>query len=260
MLSGSPFDSGIGHNLSTITPNGSFLYSSGGTTTRAQSIDTGTGALTTVAGTPFGSSCVSSMVVDNSSNFLYLVEPLSGDLEHWTIDSAGAITQTSTINPGYPDPIGPMSTSSQASRIYGAANTSTFFEIVAFNLDAAGNPTVASTTPMNATADAVASLAINSTGTSLVAAETNRNTLQRFSVGASGAVTNDQEIADGTSLISSKMAYSPGNDFVWIANQTGDIITYQVNGDGSLSRMTTISAGAVISGMKVRAVTESTVQ
>ncbi len=101
-IAGSPFTDGSTLRASIVDPAGKFLYASGNTTqitTSVFAIDSISGALTPVAGSPFLSpinSEVFSLAVHPSGRFLYGSYPLVNGIVAWSINpSTGALTVTS---------------------------------------------------------------------------------------------------------------------------------------------------------------------
>jgi 6-phosphogluconolactonase len=107
-VSGSPFASGVGPFGPTVDPAGRFAYvanndaGSNKGTVWAYSIQATTGALTTVAGSPFQADFGTGFVaVDPSGRFAYASNYTSGDVTGYTIDaSTGALTSIGNFATG----------------------------------------------------------------------------------------------------------------------------------------------------------------
>jgi 6-phosphogluconolactonase len=100
---GSPFSAGGNPELVAVDPVGPFLYVGDEQTPSAQifgySINTTTGALTQVSGSPVlnGDGPVAPLTVDPSGTLIYLNEVSSSDIIVYTVDTqTGAITTTGT--------------------------------------------------------------------------------------------------------------------------------------------------------------------
>ena len=106
---GSPFSDGSVLRASIVAPSGKFFYASGNTTettTSVFAIDSASGALMPIAGSPFLSpisSDGSSIAVHPSGAFLYVDHPAVNDIAAWSINST---TGMLTIVPGSPFPTG----------------------------------------------------------------------------------------------------------------------------------------------------------
>ena len=104
-IAGSPFSDGSTLRASVVDSSGRFLYASGNTTqitTSVFTIDSSSGALTPIAGSPFLSpinSEVFSLAVHPSGKFLYGSFPVVNSIVAWSINiSTGALT----VNPASP--------------------------------------------------------------------------------------------------------------------------------------------------------------
>ena len=258
-VSGSPFDPGVNQTLTTVSSDGRFYYASSGTAYRGMTVDSSTGTMTTMTGSPFGSACVGAMVVDAESTYLYGIDRFnSNSFEYYAIDtSTGALTLQSGQNPGYI--IDFFTQSSTANRVYGAANVAGTWSMLSVNATpSTGAPTITSTTGVGTVGDTPTGLDASQDDSRLVVPENFRGTVQSFTINSDGSTTFNQEVTDGTVLNGGTVRVSPADDFAWITNNANEIITYQINADGSLSRLSSISTpGGRIDGMQIRTVTES---
>jgi 6-phosphogluconolactonase (cycloisomerase 2 family) len=101
VVPGSPFASGVASgdapNSLSVAPSGEFLYAlSGGATVFGFSIDTNSGALSTVKGSPFTLS-TGYVAIDPSSQFLYAADANADTVAGFNINSStGALTAFTT--------------------------------------------------------------------------------------------------------------------------------------------------------------------
>jgi 6-phosphogluconolactonase (cycloisomerase 2 family) len=90
-----------------LSPNGKFLYAQGDMNAEIYgfTIDPSTGALTSMAGSPFGtifSTFMNNLVVDPSGSFLYVGETGGDSFSYLTIDpTTGALRQTANVFFGF---------------------------------------------------------------------------------------------------------------------------------------------------------------
>jgi len=105
-VAGGPFAAGLNPTAVTVDPSGTFLFvaNSGGanpgaTNVSAYTIDANTGALTAVAGSPFGTATLpDSVAVDPSGKFVYVAngDPPANSISAYVIDAnTGALTPIS---------------------------------------------------------------------------------------------------------------------------------------------------------------------
>ena len=94
-ISGSPFAAGVTPLGLGIDPQGALLFvaNSGSNTVSAYAIDSSTGALGAVSGSPFPTGGVgpSAVAVDSDTNFVYVTEQTSHDIAAFAIASNGAL-------------------------------------------------------------------------------------------------------------------------------------------------------------------------
>jgi 6-phosphogluconolactonase (cycloisomerase 2 family) len=94
-ISGSPFAAGVTPLGLGIDPQGALLFvaNSGSNTVSAYAIDSSTGALGPVNGSPFSTGGVgpSAVAVDSDTNFVYVTEQTSHDIAAFAIASNGAL-------------------------------------------------------------------------------------------------------------------------------------------------------------------------
>jgi 6-phosphogluconolactonase len=114
---GSPFPNEVGARSVVVDPTGQFVYvancgifgcgSAGSGSVSAYAIDSATGALTAISGSPFAAGTHSSSVaVDPTGSFVYVANMGSNDVSAYTINAAtGALTPIA----GSPFPAGPSS-------------------------------------------------------------------------------------------------------------------------------------------------------
>jgi 6-phosphogluconolactonase len=108
-IAGSPFADGSTLRASVVDPTGRFLYASGNTTqitTSVFTIDSNSGALTPIAGSPFLSPINSelfSLAMHPSGRFLYGSFPLVSGIVAWSINTS---TGTLTVTPASPSATG----------------------------------------------------------------------------------------------------------------------------------------------------------
>jgi 6-phosphogluconolactonase (cycloisomerase 2 family) len=94
VVSQEPSPTGNTNNLA-LSPNGKFLFAvDDDTTVSAYTVDTGTGELTLVAGSPFAAGDQPSAVaVDPSGRFVYVANQGSNDVSAYSINSDGSLAQ-----------------------------------------------------------------------------------------------------------------------------------------------------------------------
>jgi 6-phosphogluconolactonase (cycloisomerase 2 family) len=111
-VAGSPFLPSLGGAFPimysiALSPNGKFLYAQGDMNAEIYgfTIDPSTGALTSMAGSPFGtifSTFMNNLVVDPSGSFLYVGETGGDSFSYLTIDpTTGALRQTANVFFGF---------------------------------------------------------------------------------------------------------------------------------------------------------------
>ena len=109
-IPGSPFAAGAGPGQLAIDPSGKFLFEANEYSTASGSggvfvftINSSTGALTTVAGSPFAAESLIGFAVHPSGKFLYAVDFYTPTVEAFTIDQTTGVL---TSIPGSPFPAG----------------------------------------------------------------------------------------------------------------------------------------------------------
>jgi 6-phosphogluconolactonase (cycloisomerase 2 family) len=92
-ISGSPFSSAPSPQAVTVDPSGRFAFVAGFGGISAYNIDPGTGVLTLISGSPFGSGPFFAVTVDPSGNFAFASNFLNTSLSVFLISTGGALTE-----------------------------------------------------------------------------------------------------------------------------------------------------------------------
>jgi len=102
---GSAVPAGTAPSNVAISPNGKYVYvtNSGSNDVSAYTVDSGTGALTEVSGSPFGAGTgPQAVTVDPTSRYVYVVNKTAGSVSIFSIDTAtaGKLVSAGTISTG----------------------------------------------------------------------------------------------------------------------------------------------------------------
>ena len=149
-----------------------------------------------------------------------------------------------------------MAPSSAANRVYGAANTGA--EWNALTIRRSSGTLSVDTTSVGTSAYQGQNIIATPDDRNLFLAANIFNGIVSFSVDADGNSTLVSSFDETSNMSGSVMAVSPDKKFLWASGNAPEIITYQINSDGSLSRISTTSTGltGTVEGIVVRTKTE----
>jgi len=239
----------VGPNQIATDPTGRFVYTAnGGNNSISQySINTTTGALSTITTAVSVGVAVYAITVDPTGRFVYTANYIANTISQYFINtSTGALTQiTAAISGGgLSDPRG-IAVDPTGRFLYVANNIVGPGVICQYSIQSNGALTQI-TSPIGAGSQSI-SIAVDPTGRFAYAANNASNNISQYSInqitGALSIITT--AIAAGTLPIS--IAVDPTGRFVYCANQSGGSISqYSINQTtGALTQITTaIAAGS----------------
>ena len=233
-------------NLLTMDSAGTFLYvgNAGSLSISVFSIDSGTGALTAVAGSPFpiGMSPLS-IKLSPSGEFLYVTGPGSpGIVEAFSLNQG-----IPTVVPGSPfftgtDPYG-LAIDSSGTHLYTANRLDN--SVSEFTINADGSLTELSDSPIGETFSGPVNLLIDQSGKYLYVANQASSNLAAYSIGSDGALTLLTGSPFTTGSQPSFIASDPSGKFLFVGNQTSPVIqSFSLNtSNGILTSVASYSVG-----------------
>lgn len=236
--------------------NPQFVYvaNGGDNTVSAFSINTSTGALTPVPGSPFvAGASPSSIAVNASGTFAYVTNSSDNTVSAYAIDaSTGALTPV----PGSPFATGSIpnavTVNPAGTYVYVAnLNDST---LSAYSIGANGALTPVPGSPF-ATASYPSSIAINPAGTLAYVADDSNSTVSAYSIGANGVLTQiaGSPFSAGTTP-SISVAINPAGTVVYLANNgDNNVSADSIGPSGSLTPVagSSFTAGSQPTGVTI---------
>jgi 6-phosphogluconolactonase (cycloisomerase 2 family) len=200
-----------------VGPSGKFLYAVGNTTqftTSIFAIDSASGALTPIAGSPFLSPIQSDafyIAIHPSGKFLYSGLPFANDIDAWSVNSSTGMLTLVPNSPFVPGTgISGLTFTPSGSFLY--AINSDDGTVSCFAVDAAsGDLTAVNSSPFRLSAG-TGSLTIDPSGQFLYAANSavNVNMIAGFSINAAtGALTNFSSFAVEPPILLTIVKFSP---------------------------------------------------
>jgi len=231
---GANFAAGTNPKSVTVDPSGRFAYVANAgdgvnpSTVSAYAIDSSTGALSPVAGSPYaaGTSPIS-VSLDASGRFAYVVNSVSNDISAYTIDAA-----TGALTPIDRDPV--------------------TTPLVVDNFPAGTTPQAIGVDPFGRYA-----YVVNAGGTISAYTIDTRDPLVVTGVIPGALAAIGSPIATGTNPVS--VTVDASGKFVYVANSGGGVSRYTIQSDGSLNSNGTTTAGTGPASVAVAASTGSTV-
>lgn len=263
-VTGSPFASGLGPVSVAITPSGNFAYAcnandSPGGDVSAYTVDATTGALTTIAGSPF---------LPQSGGFGLTLSP-SGDFGYVGGNDvvAFSINPTTGVPTAIPDsPVAPTGTnyiavSPSGKYVYATGGTN---GISGFSVNATtGKLTLLKGSPF-ASGEYPSYMTIDASGTRLYVTDfgssaSGSNDVWTFKIAGGGGLTLLNEVrtpslAGGVALVSGSAAVTYTPTFAYVANSgSGNISGYAINAKNG--HLTGVSGSPFTAGTNTYAVT-----
>jgi 6-phosphogluconolactonase len=236
---------------------GAFLYvmNTGSNNISVFSIDSGTGALAQVAGSPFGIGAPPlNMVLAPSGNFLYvsLASQPSGLIATYSV-TAGQLTLVSTASTDGLNPYG-LAVNSAGTYLYTANTTSNSLSV--FTIDSSGGLAQVQGSPINNGYTAPIAMIFDPSGKYLYVANQGSNNVAAYSISSTGlpeALTTSTTTNTFTTETSpSFLATDPSGKYLMVGNQ-GTSAGIQLFGisNGSLNTLSTYSVGNTPSSIAV---------
>jgi 6-phosphogluconolactonase len=241
-----------------IDSAGAFLYvmNTGTNNISVFSVDSGSGALTQVAGSPFGIGAAPlNMVLAPSGNFLYvsLASPSSGLIVAYSVTSGQLslinVTPTNGLNPYG------LAINSAGSYLY-AANT-TDNSISVFPIDSSGGlAQQVQGSPINNGYTAPVAMIFDPSGKYLYVANQGSNNVAAYSISSTGLpealTTSTTTNAFTTETSPSVLATDPSGKYLLVGNQgsSAGIQVFSIS-NGSLNTLSTYSVGNTPSSIAV---------
>jgi len=272
-VTGSPFSSDQNILSLSLHPNGKFLY----TLTRTDSayigyygafiggysVDSNSGALTTVAGSPFslwgvGEANASAMAVDSSGGYLYVSHWFESHLFYGGHINVYAIDKnTGAVSPGtgleFPAGQEPVSISQDSSGKFLYVGDNFDGQLLAYSIDRGSgslSPVAGSPFPCPSPWSVVA----DPKGDFVFAINHSDNTISAYAIdtgsGALSAVSGSPFAGDGDSP--RRLTVDPTGSFLYVAN-TASVSGYRIDGSGRLTAVSgsPFSVGESLAGIAV---------
>jgi 6-phosphogluconolactonase (cycloisomerase 2 family) len=241
---------GSSPTLLAMDSAGAFLYvgNSGSGSISAFSIDSGTGALTEVAGSPFPIGLTPiNMKVAPSGATLYV----TGEFSNGNVSTG--IIEIFSVNQGILSPLLPTNTfltgnnpygltiSSSGSSLYTANSKDA--SISEFTVNADGSLTELSGSPIGEQYSAPVSLLIDKSGAYLYVANQGSSNLAAYSIGSDGGLALLATSPFTTASGPNSLASDPGGKYLFVGNQQSPVIqSFSLDtGTGALTSVATYS-------------------
>jgi 6-phosphogluconolactonase (cycloisomerase 2 family) len=229
--------------LLTIDPSGGFLYTAEGSgDVSIFSIDSGSGALTPVLGSPFPVGIIP-ISMKLSGNFLFLGGQGSpaGLIEVFSVN-AGALSPVGAFSTDGANPYG-LAIDSAGAHLY-AANFGSD-SIAEFTIGSNGALTTVDVSEFGATLSAPFAMLVDPSGKFLyVANDASSGTLVTYAIASDGSLTVITGSPFGTGSQPNSLAADPSGKYLLVGNQSGaSIQVFSMKSDGTLSNVATYSAG-----------------
>ena len=259
-IGGSPFATGgVGRGSGLYSSNrivvvGDFLYASNAVSSNvsAFSIDTGTGVLTPVAGSPFGTNTSDNSALSGISlaatpdgSFLYAGSTgVGGQIAIFSIDSSGALTLVGSSPVAAGGPVYSLKVSPDGKFLVAALFQTS--QIAVFAIQSDGTLQAVSNSPFTVSSGSVAGVDINCASDLLFAGGGISGNIYVFNIASDGQLTAVTGSPFATTLPSNQVvALSTDDTTLYSSNQGNNTVTaFAVGTDGSLTIPgTTVSAG-----------------
>jgi len=244
--------------LLVMDPNGSFLYvmNTGSNNISVFSIDSGSGALSQVAGSPIGIGAPPlNMLLAPSGNFLYvsLASQPNGLIASYSV-TAGQLTLVGTASTAGINPYG-LAINGDGTYLYAANSTSN--SIAVFTIDSSGLLTQVQGSPINDGYTNPVAMIFDPSGKYLYVANQVSNNVAAYSISSTGLpdalTTSTTTNAFSTESSPRFLVADPTGKYLLVGNQ-GASAGIQVFGvsNGSLSALSTYNVGNTPSSIVVR--------
>lgn len=241
-VAGSPFDAGI--SLSGLSINSRNLYATPGSSqVRAYNINTASGALTLVSGSPFGVGCVSRIQVDPQSRFIFTNDGIANLTQSYPLTPSGAIvTGSMTSVSGFGSS---MATDSEGKRLFVNVPGGSIPNMRVFDINqSTGVLTAASGSPYSLTGGVinVGQIAVDPRGRFVYILNTTGSGIFGFHMNNSGSLTPISSTALATVTTPTSLHITADGGFIYTATGTGTSIAgFRINNDGTLTMVTTMT-------------------
>lgn len=228
-----------------------YVANNGSDNVSGYSINTTSGILAAIPGSPFSNvSGPSAMVVSSNGFFAYVTNGRTNNVTAFRVSMEGALLLVPPT-PANPNPVAvdaapsALAISPDTKHLY-VANSGPD-TVSAFNIEAAGTltltpPTAGNTNPVTVNGADPASVAIVQGGKFLYVANRGSNDVTAFSIGATGLLSRIAPSAMNVNPISTggtvpkDMAISPNGSFLYVANSGSDNLTvFQIGANGLLT-------------------------
>ncbi len=246
---------GVGGTGGTLGGLGttSILYvaNNGSDNVSGYSINTISGILAAIPGSPFSNvSGPSAMAVSSNGFFAYVTNGRTSTVAAFRVSTEGALLSVPTT-PSNPNPApveaapGALAIAPDTKHVY-VGNSGTD-KVTAFNIEASGAltlipQTAGTTNPVSVNGADPAAIAITQNGQFLYVANSGSNNVTIFSIGATGLVSLIAPSGANTNPISTGgtapkgMAISPNGSFLYVANSsTHNVTVFQIGTNGLLT-------------------------
>ncbi len=244
--------------LLVMDPNGSFLYvmNTGSNNISVFSIDSGSGALSQVAGSPIGIGAPPlNMLLAPSGNFLYvsLASQPNGLIASYSV-TAGQVALVGTASTAGINPYG-LAINGDGTYLYAANSTSN--SIAVFTVDSSGLLTQVQGSPINDGYTDPVAMMFDPSGKYLYVANQVSNNVAAYSISSTGLpdalTTSTTTNAFSTESSPRFLVADPTGKYLLVGNQ-GASAGIQVFGvsNGSLSALSTYNVGNTPSSIVVR--------
>jgi len=243
---------GLGGTIGGLgTTSTLYVANNGSSDVTGYTINTGTGALVAIPGSPFSmASAPSAMTVSSNGFFAYVASSRANQVTAFRISTEGALLLTPGTA-GTPNPVsvgttpGAVVLSSDTKYLYVANGGSD--NVTALSIGAAGvlTPVQASggqTNPIPAGGADPVALSISPNGKFLYVANSGSNDVTVFSIGATGLLTRISGSGSNPNPISTGgrgpkgLAVTPSGSFLYVANgNSNDVTAFQIDVNGLLT-------------------------
>jgi 6-phosphogluconolactonase (cycloisomerase 2 family) len=211
----------------------------------AFTINSGTGALMPIIGTPFATADMqpNGIVLDASGNYVYVANINSADIVTYAVAASGALSVFTTTSTGAPGTNFPTSLTMDpsgaylylGSDVFNANGTVTVFAINAGTLTAVGAPYTVGNTPLQ--------MVVDPADLFLYANNVFDGNISGFAIGAGGVLTalSGSPVAFQSGLPTNGpygMAMYPGGQYLYISDYVGNTVTaYAYDSAGTLTQL-----------------------
>jgi len=238
---------------------GAFLYvmNTGSNNISVFSIDSGSGSLTQVAGSPFGIGAAPlNMLLAPSGNFLFvsLASQPNGLIATYSV-TAGQLTLVGTASTAGINPYG-LAIDASGSHLYAANNNGLSSSIAVFTIDSSGLLAQVQGSPINDGYSDPLAMIFDPSGKYLYVANQGSNNIAAYTIDSTGLpaalTTSTTTNAFATESSPSFLANDPSGKYLLVGNQgTGAGIQLFGVSNGSLTARSTYSVGNTPSSIAV---------